>query len=194
MKRSRSLACATLLISMSVILGACAAPAPTQTAGATGSSAAGNNGTSTTGSGATTGAATTASASTQAAANTKGPDVPACSLVTRGEAEGFMGPFADEPKPIAIASNEIACFYGPNSSGTTATVKVYGSGQWALQRAANVNDVILPFAGLGEEAYYVYRDANTDLWTRKGLWVVNVTGSIGIITASELATAALSKL
>lgn len=124
----------------------------------------------------------------------KGPNLPPCSLVSRAEAESFMGDFVRDPQPLASMSGELACGYGPNTSGAAAELRVYGLGTWTLPALLDGKDLWLPFADLGDEAYYTSRQTEIYLLVRKGPWVVSVRGTIGIITASQMAEQALSRL
>lgn len=176
-------------------------PAGTPNATGPGTTSTGSSPTGTTstgmspnGSSASAGTTVTGSAAAQLSdATTKGPNVPACSLVTRQQAESYMGEFQTDPQPLPPQTNEIACLYGPNGNGNSATVRVYGIGQWLLQRTIYGEETIIPYE-LGDSAFYLLKDANTDLWARKGDWVVNVKGDIGIITATQFVEAAFAKL
>ncbi len=200
----RSASTSVLVLLLCFGLSACSgSQTPNSTTPTTNNTGTTVNGQSTTNTSTSTGATgTSVSTNTSASANldpskistpeTKGPDVPPCSLVTRTEAESYMGTFEKEPQSLPPQTNEIACLYGPNSSGASATVRVYGMGQWLLQRTI-FGEAVIPYE-LADSAYYVVKDSNTDLWARQGNWVVNVKGSIGIITASQFVEAAFKKL
>ncbi|MEZ0374911.1 MAG: hypothetical protein ACAI44_37845 [Candidatus Sericytochromatia bacterium] len=122
------------------------------------------------------------------------PNVDACTLITRTEAESLMGELREAPKPGLALRDEKVCSYGPNIDGANATLRVYGSDQWSTQLGIDSEMNRIPLPGLGDEAYYTLKGSDTDLWTRKGGVVVNINGSVGNVTASQLAAKALSRL
>ncbi|HEY9843613.1 MAG: hypothetical protein ACAI44_27240 [Candidatus Sericytochromatia bacterium] len=126
--------------------------------------------------------------------SSKAPNVDACMLITRAEAESYMGELREAPKPGLALQDEKVCSYGPNIDGANATLRVYGSAQWSAQLGIDSEMNRIPLPGLGDEAYYTLKGSDTDLWTRKGSVVVNINGSVGNVTASQLAAKALSRL
>jgi hypothetical protein len=126
--------------------------------------------------------------------SSKPPNIDACSLVTRDEADAIMGKLREAPKPATTVGKEKACSYGPNTDGANATLRLYGSDQWDLQKGIDSEEKMTDVPGLGDEAYYTKKGTDTDLWVRKGDAVLNVNGSIGIEKARGMAQKALSRL
>lgn len=122
------------------------------------------------------------------------PNIDACTLITRAEAESEMGPFKQDIKSSVGAGGERVCAYGPNDSGAVFTLRLYGGAQWALQLATDPEAIRTPESGLGDEAYSVLRQTEIDLWMRKGGLVLNLRGTIGIITSENLAQFALKRI
>jgi len=71
--------------------------------------------------------------STSAPGESKVPDVDACTLVTRNEADTIMGKLREAPKPVTSLRNEKTCSY-LNEDGGGATIRVYGAGQFDSQK------------------------------------------------------------
>ena len=130
---------------------------------------------------------------TKSTASNKVPDVDACSLVTRSEAEAIMGQLREAQKPATTLRNEKACSY-LNSDGANVTIRVYGSDQFGLQKSIDSEEKMVSLPGLGDEAYYTKKGTDTDLWARKGGATLNVNGSIGLEKAKGMAQKALSRL
>jgi hypothetical protein len=105
-----------------------------------------------------------------------------------------MGKLRETPKPATTVGKERACSYGPTEEGANATLRLYGSDQWELQKGIDSEEKMTDVSGLGDEAYYTKKSADTDLWVRKGSAVLNVNGSIGIEKAKGMAQKALSRL
>jgi len=123
----------------------------------------------------------------------KVPDVDACSLVTRSEADAIMGKLREAPKPATTLRDEKACSY-LNEEGANVTVRVYGSNQFGLQKGIDSEEKMTSLPGLGDEAYYTKKGSDTDLWVRKGGATLNVNGSIGLEKSKGMAQKALSRL
>ena len=121
------------------------------------------------------------------------PDVDGCSLVTRSEADAIMGQLREAPKPVTVLRNEKTCSY-LNGDGASATLRVYGSEQFELQKGIDSEEKMTSLPGLGDEAYYTKKGTDTDLWARKGGATLNVNGSIGLEKAKGMAQKALSRL
>lgn len=66
---------------------------------------------------------TESSGGTKSTSGNKVPDVDACSLVTRSEADAIMGKLREAPKPATTLRDEKACSY-LNSDGANATIRV----------------------------------------------------------------------
>lgn len=122
------------------------------------------------------------------------PNIDACTLITRDEAESEMGPLKQAPVSSVGAGGERVCAYGPNDSGAVFTIRLYGGAQWALQLASDPEAIRTPESGLGDEAYSVLRQTEIDLWMRKSGLVLNLRGTIGIITSENLAKFALKRI
>jgi hypothetical protein len=132
--------------------------------------------------------------SSDSSSSSKTPNIDACSLVTRVEADAIMGKLREAPKPATTVGKEKACSYGPNEDGANATLRLYGSDQWELQKGIDSEEKMTDVPGLGDEAYYTKKGTDTDLWVHKGGAVLNVNGSIGIEKAKGMAQKALSRL
>src|SRR5438132_470808 len=123
---------------------------------------------------------------TKSSSGNKVPDVDACSLVTRSEADAIMGKLREAPKPATTLRDEKACSY-LNSDGANATIRVYGADQFGLQKGIDSEEKMTSLPGLGDEAYYTTKGSDTDLWARKGGATLNVNGSIGLEKAKGVA-------
>ena len=125
--------------------------------------------------------------------NNKAPNVDACTLVTRPEADAIMGKLREAPKPVTSLRDEKTCSY-LNEDGASATIRVYGSGQFESQKGIDSEEKMTSLPGLGDEAYYTKKGSDTDLWARKGGITINVNGSIGLEKSKGMAMKALSRL
>jgi hypothetical protein len=151
----------------------CSAPESTATKSGNGSGATGKSGGS--------------------AAGTKAPDVDACSLVSRADAEAIMGKLKEAPKPVTSVADEKTCSY-MNMNGANVTVRIYGSDWYDVQKNLNDAEKIVSLAGLGDEAYYVKKSGAVDLWSRKDSASLYLNGTIGLEQMKRLATKILSRL
>ena len=134
-----------------------------------------------------------AASSASATGESKVPDVDACKLVTRNEADTIMGKLREAPKPVTSLRDEKTCSY-LNEDGGGATIRVYGADQFGLQKGIDSEEKMVSLPGLGDEAYYTKKGTDTDLWARKGGAVLNVNGSIGLEKAKAMAMKALGRL
>jgi hypothetical protein len=141
-----------------------------------------------------TGTTQSGSSSKSSSDTSKPPNIDACSLVTRDEADAIMGKLREAPKPATTVGKEKACSYGQNTDGANATLRLYGADQWDLQKGIDSEEKMTDVPGLGDEAYYTKKGTTTDLWVHKGGAVLNVNGSIGIDKAKGMAQKALSRL
>ena len=126
-------------------------------------------------------------------AGTKAPDVDACSLLSRADAEAIMGKLKEAPKPVTSAADEKTCSY-MNMSGANVTVRIYGADWYDVQKNLNDAEKIVSLAGLGEEAYYVKKSGAVDLWSRKGGASLYLNGTIGLEAEKRMATKILGRL
>ena len=129
----------------------------------------------------------------QTSASSKPPDVDACSLVTRADAEAIMGKLREAPKPTVAVADEKTCSY-LNMNGANVTVRIYGSDWYDIQKNLNDADKIVSLPGMGEEAYYVKKSSALDLWVRKGNASLYLNGTIGLEPTKRLAAKILSRL
>ena len=126
-------------------------------------------------------------------AGTKAPDVDACSLVSRADAEAILGKLKETPKPVTSAADEKTCSY-MNMNGASVTVRIYGSDWYDVQKNLNDAEKVVSVQGLGEEAYYVKKSGAVDLWSRKGGASLYLNGTVGLESMKRLAAKILSRL
>lgn len=126
-------------------------------------------------------------------AGSKAPDVDACALVTRADAEAIMGKLREAPKPTVAVADEKTCSY-LNMNGANVTVRIYGSDWYDTQKNLNDAAKIVNLQGMGEEAYYVQKSSALDLWVRKGNASLYLNGTIGLEPTKRLAAKILSRL
>jgi hypothetical protein len=136
---------------------------------------------------------TSSSGGAKSTDNNKAPNVDACTLVTRSEADSIMGKLREEPKPVTALRDEKTCSY-LNMDGASATIRVYGAGQFESQKGIDSEEKMTSLSGLGDEAYYTKKGSDTDLWARKGGVTINVNSSIGLEKSKGMAQKALSRL
>ncbi len=134
-----------------------------------------------------------AASSAGATGESKVPDVNACTLVTRNEADTIMGKLREAPKPVTSLRDEKTCSY-LNEDGGGATIRVYGAGQFDSQKGIDSEEKMVSLPGLSDEAYYTKKGSDTDLWARKGGATLNVNSSIGLEKSKAMAMKALSRL
>jgi hypothetical protein len=123
----------------------------------------------------------------------KPPDVDACSLITRKDAEAIMGELREAPKPTVAVADEKTCSY-LNMKGANVTVRIYGADWYDVQKNFNDADKIVSLQGLGDEAYYIQKSSALDFWVRKGKASLFLNGTIGLEPTKRMATKILNRL
>jgi hypothetical protein len=134
-----------------------------------------------------------ASKNSGATSGSKAPDVDACSLVTRADAEAIMGKLREAPKRAVAVADEKTCSY-LNIDGANVTLRIYGSDWYDVQKNFNDAQKIVSLSGLGDEAYYIQKSSALDLWARKGNSSLFLNGTIGLEPTKRMATKILSRL
>jgi hypothetical protein len=119
------------------------------------------------------------------------PEINPCTLVPKEELAKIIGEIKDGPTPKEGLMKEKECRW-TNMSGAWLSIAVYPADKWGLIKgsANDPKDVI----GLGEEAFTDKRGTDSEIYVRKGKWMLEVRTSSGSANARKVADLVVPKL
>jgi len=119
--------------------------------------------------------------------------VKADTLLKTNDVEAVIGKLKGAPKPDTGLMGESICKY-ENADGQWVNVSVYSSEKWGWKKGETSEMHPTPLAGLGEEAFWVKRGSDVEVYVRKGANLLEVDSSGGIKFAKPIAEKALANL
>ena len=125
------------------------------------------------------------------AEDVKAPD--ACALITKAEIEKAFGELKEPPKADVGLQQEKECHF-TNKNGNYVVLRLYTAERWDLQKGINSEMHPTAVPGLGEEAFYVSKSGNKEMFVRKGAWILEIDGSTDIDILKTIAATAIARV